>query len=240
MFGEESSLRCNMSKSSASPIRCEVVDLQQIMARLNFPLAPFPVHYLGLPLLSLRLLKKDLQPMVDKVARHIPAWKVGMLEQSGRLILLKSMLNATPIYPMLSLDLPQWFFGTLSKLQRGFFWAREEQARARQCRVAWDMVCSPKLLGGLGVKNLKLMFLALRVRWRWMEHHEDSKPWQDILFEPPEETEHMFKAATRCVLGNGKKLRFWTDIWLDNGSIEDLAPQLYACVKPTRLHDSVA
>jgi hypothetical protein len=54
------------------------------------------------------------------------------------------------------------------------------------------MVCSPKLLGGLGLKNLKLLNLALRMRWKWMELTEDDKPWNVLEFDIPEEANNQF------------------------------------------------
>jgi hypothetical protein len=49
-FGEASGLHCNLAKSSATPIRCEDIDLQQVMGSLQCPVKDFPVQYLGLPL----------------------------------------------------------------------------------------------------------------------------------------------------------------------------------------------
>jgi hypothetical protein len=97
-----------------------------------------------------------------------------MLERSGRLILIDSSIAATPIYHMLCLDLPQWFFDYANKIERGFFWSASMQARQGQCMVAWDMICSPKALGGLGLKNLKLLNMALHMRWRWLELAEED------------------------------------------------------------------
>jgi hypothetical protein len=112
---------------------------------------------------------------------------------------------------MLCLDLPQWFFDYANKIERGFFWSASTQARQGQCMVAWDMTCSPKALGGLGLKNLKLLNMALRMRWRWLELAEEDKPWKGLEFEIPKNAEELFMAATRCTLGDGKTLKFWTD-----------------------------
>jgi hypothetical protein len=82
---------------------------------------------------------------------------------------------------MLWLDLSQWFFDYVNMLECGFLWSVAMQARRGQCTVAWDMVCSAKLLGGLGLKNLKLLNLALRMRWKWMELAEDADTSQTYL-----------------------------------------------------------
>jgi hypothetical protein len=134
-FGEASGLRCNLAKSSASPIRCEDVDLQSLLNVLQCPIKKFPVQYLGLTLSLGRLSKRDLQPLVDKVAVHVPTWKAGMLERSGMLVLVDSTLTATPMYHPLSLDLPPWFFNSMNKWLQGFFWSTSTKARRGQCAV---------------------------------------------------------------------------------------------------------
>ncbi|KAM0908162.1 hypothetical protein ACQ4PT_015617 [Festuca glaucescens] len=87
-FGQASGMHCNLMKSSASPIRCDGIDIQPIMSILAYPVQQFPVKYLGLPLSLVRLSKRDLQPLVDKVAAHVPTWKASLLERSGRLVLM--------------------------------------------------------------------------------------------------------------------------------------------------------
>jgi hypothetical protein len=43
--------------------------------------------------------------------------------------------------------------------------------------VAWDKVASPKLLGGMGIPNLKLLNPALRCRWAWLQKVDPTKAW---------------------------------------------------------------
>jgi hypothetical protein len=59
-------------------------------------------------------------------------------------------------------------------------------------------------------------------------------------FGIPKEAENLFKAATECILGDGNNFRFWSDHWLGNFSITDIAPNLMTFVKPARKNDSVA
>jgi hypothetical protein len=132
---------------------------------------------------------------------QVSTWKATLLERSGRLVLVDSTLVATPIYHLLSLDLSPWFFNCINKLLREFFWSAALEARKGQCVVAWDMICSPKICGGLGVKNPRLLNLALRMRWRWMEMGENDKPWKGIHFSIPAEVDGLFRDAMQCDLG---------------------------------------
>jgi hypothetical protein len=46
--------------------------------------------------------------------------------------------------------------------------------------VAWDKVASSKALGGLGIPNLRLLNLALRCRWAWLQKVDPSKAWAEF------------------------------------------------------------
>jgi hypothetical protein len=122
--------------------------------------------------------------------------------------------------------LPPWFFNSLNKLLRGFFWSASTEARRGQCAVAWDMICSPKALEGIGVKNLRLLNLALRTRWRWLEMEDQDKPWKGLQFALPENAEDIFMAVVSCELGDGKQLKFWVDQWIQIAVLDKLRQSL--------------
>ncbi|KAK1664356.1 hypothetical protein QYE76_052515 [Lolium multiflorum] len=98
----------------------------------------------------------------------------------------------------------------------------------------------PKELGGLGVKNLKLLYYALRMRWRWLAMTEPDKPWQALKFKIAEEAEEMYMACTKCVLNNGRRLNFWYDRWIEGRSLVHFAPNLVEFVQPAAKSLSVA
>jgi hypothetical protein len=89
---------------------------------------------------------------VDKIAGGVPAWTATLLKKSVRLVYINAKLAAGPIYHMLSLDLPPWFFNTANKLLRGFFWSAVVKAKRGSCVVAWDTICKPKELGALALR----------------------------------------------------------------------------------------
>lgn len=49
-FEEASGLRINRAKSTASPICCDNINIEEIMANFGGHLAAFPIRYLGLPI----------------------------------------------------------------------------------------------------------------------------------------------------------------------------------------------
>jgi hypothetical protein len=107
----------------------------------------------------------QLQYLVDAVANRLPSWRASLLNRAGRLELVRSTLAAIPIFSMMSLDVQIETLLAIEKILRGFLWKGRKDAHGGHCLVAWDRVCMPKELGGLGILNLRRMNLALRVRW---------------------------------------------------------------------------
>ena len=67
-FGDVTGLVTNCSKSLVPPIRCENVDIPDVLHSFPAKLSSFPMKYLGLPLSVKRLKRIHYQPVEDKVA----------------------------------------------------------------------------------------------------------------------------------------------------------------------------
>ena len=207
-FGLASGLRANIEKCSAHLIRCGEQEAAMVVQELHCPLMPFPLRYLGLPLSLRKLTAEQLQYLVDNVANHLPKWRAGLLNRGGRLELVKTTLSAVSIFAMMSLDLPVKTLVAIEKIIRGFLWAGRKEARGGHCLVAWERVCMPKHLGGLGIPNLRLMNHALRARWLWLSRTDSSKPWSEFNIQVPRVARGLFEVATTSVVGDGASTLF--------------------------------
>ena len=47
--------------------------------------------------------------------------------------------------------------------------------------MAWDKVCSPIEMGGLGIRNLESFNQALFGKWLWRYGHEVTHLWQRVI-----------------------------------------------------------
>jgi hypothetical protein len=155
-FGNASGLMVNYTKSSAIVIRGGVEDGMLAKHILHCELGTFPCRYLGLQLSTKELNKVHWQPILDRIIASLPAWQRGLLQRSGRLILIKSTIMARPIHQVLVAEAPVWMLDEINKWARGFFWAGKDKVNGGQCLVSWQQIYPPVCYGGLGVKDLKL------------------------------------------------------------------------------------
>jgi hypothetical protein len=199
---------------------------------LNCKIVNLPITYLGLPLHFRKARKEDFQALIEKIRNRLAMWKTHMLTQSGRLILVQSVLSAMAIFHLMSLDPPPWVLKTIDKIRRAFLWKGTDTVNGGHCLVNWKTICHPKPNGGLGILNLEFMNTAMHVRWAWHLRVGDQKSWCSLASPIEEQDRHIFNAATSVVVGNGQRCYFWTDIWFNGRSIEDIAPDIYHAINP--------
>jgi hypothetical protein len=92
----------------------------------------------------------------------------------------------------------------------------------------------PLEYGGLGIHNLELLGCALRIRWLWAEKTDPSRPWAGLPVQAPRKARALFNIAVDAIVGNGEKIRLWTDRWL-NGHNEASPFSIYLYIIVTCL-----
>uniref|UniRef100_A0A251S8W3 Putative reverse transcriptase zinc-binding domain-containing protein n=1 Tax=Helianthus annuus TaxID=4232 RepID=A0A251S8W3_HELAN len=208
----------------------------QITSIMPFEVGVLPVRYLGVPLISSRLLYKDCNRLVENMENRITNWKNRCLSFAGRLQLIRSVLSSMHIYWASVFILPRRIIQDLEEKMRRFLWAQGNDIKGK-AKVKWDHVCLPKCEGGLGIRRIADMNNALMVAhiwslitlreslWvKWMHSYrirgrslwdvpirsDVTWTWRKLLALRPLVQQHIWTK-----IGNGSKTLVWFDRWDD-------------------------
>lgn len=145
-------------------------------ASLGVSQGSLPVRYLGLPLMSQKMKKHDYQPLVDRINSRFSSWTARHLSFAGRLQLLKSVIYSTINFWASIFILPNQCLHKLEQLCNAFLWSGAPNS-ARGAKISWDIVCSSKESGGLGLKRLSSWNKVLALKLIWLLFTASGSLW---------------------------------------------------------------
>ena len=100
--------------------------------------------------------------MIDKNKNKINSWGTRWLNPAGKLILIKSIISAYPIYTFSVSLAPNKLMKDVSREIRIFLWQGGKSDNSKKFHlVNWETVCWPKIYEGVGVRDPRKMNLAL-------------------------------------------------------------------------------
>ena len=112
--------------------------------------------------------------------KKLSGWKRLYLSKGGRLTLLKSTLSSLPTYYLSLFTIPKAMATRLEHIHKHFLWGSSVKC-FKYPLVAWEKVCLPRELGGLGIRKLMPFNRALLGKWLWRYGHETSHLWQRVI-----------------------------------------------------------
>ncbi|GJV97940.1 hypothetical protein Tco_1549517 [Tanacetum coccineum] len=137
-----------------------------ILNVLPFEEGRLPVKYLGVPLVSSRLMVRDCKELVEKVQSRVQDWKNKSLSIAGRLQLIRSVVGLMHIFWASVFVIPTRVLLDIEQIMRNFLWCPGTSSKGK-AKVTWEVVCLPKNEGGLGVRRLDHFNSALMVSHIW-------------------------------------------------------------------------
>ena len=167
-------------------------------------------------------------------------------------LLLKSTLFSLPTYYLSFFTIPVAVVDRLERIQRNFLWGSSEEC-FKHSLVAWEKVCSPLEMGGLGVRKLVHFNQALLGKLLWRFGQEGTHLWRRVIATKYGERQggwntkdcrkahgcglwrgindgwEKFSTHLALVVGDGSRILFWHDRWVGDTSLKMLYLQLYAC-----------
>jgi hypothetical protein len=138
----------------------------------------------------------------------------------------------------------------LEKLQRDFLWGGIGN-EFKFYLVNWHTICSSKVSGGLGVRNMVMFNKALMGKWLWRYALERDAIWRKVVdfkygsmrggwcskevggsygfgvWKSIRRGWDAFATHVRYEIGNGSKILFWHDVWCGEIPLKTLFSELF-------------
>jgi hypothetical protein len=153
---------------------------EALIQRSGFNEAPSLGKYLGVPLVGRAPKRSDYNYLIQQVKAKLSNWKAKQLSFAGRVTLSKSVIEAMPIYPMMTTAIPKACLHEIQKIQRGFIWGEVGNGKKYHA-VSWENVTKPKALGGLGIRRLVHMNKACLMKLAWAIRSGEKALWIDVI-----------------------------------------------------------
>lgn len=85
-------------------------------------------------------------------------------------MLTQAVLQAIPIFMLVSIPTPQGIKQQIRNIQRDFLWGRGEEKK-NWALVSLDKFCKPKSHGGLGLHDPETLnkVLGAKLWWQWIK-----------------------------------------------------------------------
>jgi hypothetical protein len=210
-----------------------------------------PFTYLGLPLGTVKPTITKLSPLVCRLERKLSA-SSSFLSQGARLQLINFSLASMPLHFLCSLQFPVGLTVQLDRILRQCLW-RDREGEPKQSLSAWEMICKPKVRGGLGIVNFQKQNATLLINFLGKFYNKKDLPWVNLIWEkhyagkvPHAENlcgsfwcedvlrqVNNFRVVARVKMGTGDTFLFWSDKWLIDGVspiLQNKFPRLFSFV----------
>ena len=136
--------------------------------------------YLGNSLRQGTIRKVSWQDLLNRIKARLASWTLKPLNLPSRLVLVKSVLQAMPVYIFSILLAPKSILREIQSIQRNFLWEGRE-SKAKFVLLSWEQVCRCKEIGGLGLRDPKIMgkIQGAKIWWWWCKYTQElwAKIW---------------------------------------------------------------
>ncbi|XP_025693017.1 uncharacterized protein [Arachis hypogaea] len=194
-----------------------------------------PGRYLGLPARWGRSKNKALEWIQEKMLDKMQGWKERLLNQAGKEVLIKAVIQAIPVYAMNIIKFPKSFCKRIEAAIARFWWKSNGKERSIHWK-SWAKMTRSKTKGGLGFKDLECQNIAHLAKQAWRLLKEEDAIWVQTLkaiyypncslweadmgrnaswiWKSLLEGRDFLRRNGRWSIGNGAEVDVWQDNWV--------------------------
>lgn len=255
LFQAMSGLSINFNKSQIFDANNEVVRLEPWALALGCQIGKIPFTYLGASIGKNITSKSFWDPLISHFKKRLAQWKSDALNFAGKVVLIRSCLDALPNYWMNLYKIPRMVIKELDRIKRTFLWKKSgnDQGSKAIHLLSWDRLCEEKSSGGLGISNIDKRNSAFLSKWCWRFLTDRDKLWwtfihakygpilnnyptrncsklspvMQSIVDVAKSSPLLHPKSFRWKVGNGLTINFWTDYWWQDNTMASLFPRLY-------------
>lgn len=188
--------------------------------------------YQGLPTVSAKSKRLQFRYLVERVVKRIQGWGHKWFSKGGREVLIKSVLQAIPMYAMSVFKIPVSVCEEIEKECANFWWGMDKGKRRMHWHT-WDALCKPKSRGFRKMGEFNRALLAKHLwriicnpnslvgrilKGRYFKHgtiltaslgNNPSYVWRSLIW-----SREILEFGLIWRVGNGNSIRFFEDKWI--------------------------
>lgn len=90
-------------------------------------------------------------------------------------------MSAMPLHYMQAFRLPVGVIKHIDRMRKSFLWKGNNTCKGINCLVNWEKVCALKVIGDLGIIDMRCQNDALLAKWIWAVESGRSGLWLDTV-----------------------------------------------------------
>ncbi|VFQ90741.1 unnamed protein product [Cuscuta campestris] len=161
------------------PKKTPLATQRRIQTILGMNKGSLPFKYLGIQIHHGINRKPYCNDILNLFDTKLKGWYHKLLSQSGRLTLIKHVLNTMPLHMLGCSKLPKSIIKCLHSKMNNFLWGHDKDNKKYHLS-SWEKLCLPKDEGGLGITDLNTLQLAYGFKM-WWTYTQNNSLWANFM-----------------------------------------------------------
>ena len=241
LFSKATGMEINIGKSTLTTHLLRPEEVAELLRFFPYNTAGLEegIKYLGFSLKANMYRKQDWLWLVGKVEQCLMVWSHKWLSRAGRLVLVKAVLEAIPVFWMSLSWIPKGILERIRKVCFRFLWSGKKVEQTTPW-ISWKRIAVPKCFGGWGLKDIFLFSKALATKggWRmvktdslwtrvikqkylfgesitdWIRNPRKSHLGGSVIWKAIVKSFHLIETNLAWDVGNGESLLIGRDPWM--------------------------